>query len=123
MEKIENRKITVCFVRHGQTFDNVKHILAGHTPGKLTQVGIEQAHTVGDQLKKAHFDYIYVSDLGRTKQTYEGIISRATHLAHIKPEFLPLIRERSVGVLLGEPSTLMETNPAEQGINVREYKC
>ena len=119
MERIQNRKITVCYVRHGQTFDNAKHILAGHTPGKLTEIGIEQAQRTGEHLKDAHFDYIYVSDLGRTKETYEGIVSRATHLAGITPQFLELIRERSVGVMVGQAAHLMETNPAQQGIDVR----
>lgn len=85
MQKHQKTKIVACFVRHGQTFDNLNHILAGHQPGKLTETGIEQAYYTGDQLKNSQFDHIYVSDLGRTRETYEGIIAKATHLAAITP--------------------------------------
>jgi probable phosphoglycerate mutase len=57
----------ICYVRHGQTFDNVDQIIAGHNPGKLTKIGIDQAHQTGTALKDAEFDYIYVSDLNRTR--------------------------------------------------------
>lgn len=60
----------ICYVRHGQTHDNTDGIIAGHQPGKLTKIGIDQAHQTGAALKNAQFDYVYVSDLNRTRETY-----------------------------------------------------
>ena len=37
-------------IRHGETFDNLNGILAGHTGGKLTDLGIEQAQLTGKRL-------------------------------------------------------------------------
>lgn len=30
----------ICYVRHGQTFDNIDGMIAGQKPGKLTKIGI-----------------------------------------------------------------------------------
>ncbi|EGR28759.1 hypothetical protein IMG5_169560 [Ichthyophthirius multifiliis] len=65
--------IELWLIRHGQTEDNITQTLAGHTPGKLTELGIKQAMITGEFLKNEKFDYSYVSDLGRTKETYETI--------------------------------------------------
>ena len=55
--------------RHGQTEENVKRILQGHMPGKLTPLGIEQAKKLASRLKDENIDAIYSSDLARTTDT------------------------------------------------------
>lgn len=37
---INNKKLQILYVRHGETFDNIDGIIAGHKPGKLTKTGI-----------------------------------------------------------------------------------
>lgn len=65
--------IELHLVRHGQTQDNITGTLAGHMPGKLTDAGIKQAKQTGKRLKQAKYNHVYVSDLARTKQTFETI--------------------------------------------------
>ncbi|MBT3406222.1 histidine phosphatase family protein [Candidatus Woesearchaeota archaeon] len=59
--------------RHGQTEENVKRILQGHMPGKLTPLGIEQAKKLASRLKDENIDAIYSSDLARTADTTKEI--------------------------------------------------
>ena len=37
--------------RHGETIDNVRHIMQGQTQGELNEKGIKQAQEVAEQLK------------------------------------------------------------------------
>lgn len=69
MQPEKNRTLKVLLVRHGQTEDNKTETIAGHRPGKLTALGRSQAQKIGIYLakEKKQFDFIYVSDLGRTK--------------------------------------------------------
>ena len=38
---------TIYLVRHGETFDNVRHIMQGQTHGQLNENGIKQAQELG----------------------------------------------------------------------------
>lgn len=64
--------VKALFVRHGETEDNKTRTIAGQRPGKLTEIGRAQAQKIGLQFAKdkREFDFIYVSDLGRTKETF-----------------------------------------------------
>ena len=64
-----------------------KKIICGQNPGKLTQEGIEQAQMIGEHFKAQHFHKIYVSDLGRTRETFENILLKAPHLKTIETKF------------------------------------
>ena len=59
--------------RHGETEENKKGILQGHLPGKLTELGIEQAKKVAERLKDEKIDFIYSSDLARASDTAKEI--------------------------------------------------
>lgn len=62
-------------VRHGESEANVKNVLQGRNEGKLTQKGIEQAKTVGKELKEKYkIDMIFCSPLGRCVETLENIL-------------------------------------------------
>lgn len=39
MEKRITKMIELTMIRHGETFDNIKSILAGHAGGQLTDLG------------------------------------------------------------------------------------
>ncbi len=86
-------------VRHGQTTDNSKHIVAGGgVQGKLDSTGLRQVRAVGLLFKKEKFDFIYCSDLKRCKDTLKAI---AKYHQHIPVVFTPQIRERNFGVFEG----------------------
>jgi broad specificity phosphatase PhoE len=62
-------------VRHGETTDNLKHILMGKIDGKLTQKGKDQAKEVGRHLKEHHkIDLVFCSPLGRCVETLNNIL-------------------------------------------------
>ena len=65
----EYTSLRILFVRHGETQHNKTKTLAGQQPGKLTNTGRYQAQMIGKyfQTIKSKFDYIYISDLGRTQ--------------------------------------------------------
>lgn len=67
------KTIEFWLVRHGQTEENVKKVLCGQQGGTLTQIGIKQAESLGKRLSNEKFDFIYVSDLARTRHTFECI--------------------------------------------------
>lgn len=73
MERKFTPFIELHLLRHGQTQDNITGTLAGHQSGKLTEQGIKQAKLTGKRLKVEKFDYVYVSDLGRTKDTFKNV--------------------------------------------------
>ncbi|RME31290.1 histidine phosphatase family protein [Candidatus Woesearchaeota archaeon] len=80
-------------VRHGETEENLKGIIQGHTHGTLSKRGREQVRRLAARLKNEQFCAIYSSDLGRAKHTAFTI---AVH--HDAPLTLtPLLRERDWG--------------------------
>lgn len=75
----------ICFVRHGETKANVKHLLFGHLDWDLTQKGIKQAKKVGASLALAHkYNYIISSPLKRAKHTAK-IIAKVLVRAGLAP--------------------------------------
>ncbi len=86
-------------VRHGETEENVRHILQGHLPGTLTVRGIAQAETLRDELLSCgvHFDALVCSDLRRAVHTAE--IVNAPLALSLHPT--QLLRERDWGTLTG----------------------
>jgi len=62
-------------VRHGETIDNLNHIVMGKIDGELTQKGIEQSKEVGRHLKEHHpVDMVFCSPLGRCVDTLNNIL-------------------------------------------------
>ena len=88
--------------RHGETEENVKGILQGHLPGKLTKTGIKQARKLAERLKNEKIDVIFSSDLSRASDT-------AKEIAKFHPEspiyFVKELRERFMGSLQGREKT------------------
>ena len=76
----EDFKISILFARHGETYHNKSKTIAGQQNGKLTSVGETQARKIGKHLNGKKFDQIYVSDLGRTKETFENAVKEAPNL-------------------------------------------
>lgn len=110
-------------IRHGQTQDNITGTLAGHQPGKLTEPGVKQAKQTGKRLKHSKYHHAYVSDLGRTRQTFELIAAETEFIKSLKPTFTELLREKCGGVLEGGPLKLWKENADKEGKGIRDYKC
>ncbi len=68
-----NKKVTLYFVRHGETYFNQYGRMQGWSDTPLTERGIAVARKTGERLKNVCFERIVASDLGRTIKT-AGII-------------------------------------------------
>lgn len=85
-------------IRHGESVANRDHLAAGWGAFPLTEKGQEQARRVGEQLRRLPpFDKIYVSDLVRTRQTFECAFGAET-----EHTLSPLLREVNAP-FAGEP--------------------
>ena len=89
----------IILTRHGETEENIKGIMQGHLPGKLTEKGIEQAKRLALRLKDEKIDAIYSSDLARAADTTKEI---AKFHPNIKVEFTEKLRERDHGSFTGK---------------------
>lgn len=87
------------FIRHGQTEQNVKGIIQGHTHGKLSELGKKQADLAGKRLQNEKIDIIYSSDLDRASNTANAI---HRYRPHTKIIFTKELRERDYGKLNGK---------------------
>jgi len=85
--------------RHGQTEENVKGILQGHLPGKLTELGIEQAKRLALRLRDEEIAAIYSSDLTRAADTAKEI---AKDHPNAELYFLTELREKDQGSVTGK---------------------
>lgn len=123
MEKT-TESIEIWVVRHGQTFDNIKAYCQGHLPGKLTETGIEQAKLLGKRLAATEFQKFYVSDLGRTKETFEQICSQRKDKPSEESSvvFSSLMREKGGGEFEGGPLAILNEAQKKSGLGLRDFK-
>ena len=84
--------------RHGQTFENVNHIIQGWTFGTLTDEGLHQAVKLAVRLQSETFSAIYSSDLDRARKTSEEI----GKFHDVEIQFSTALRERCFGVFEGK---------------------
>jgi len=89
------------YIRHGQTEQNIRHIIQGQTHGKLSKEGKKQADLLGRRLKDEKFDIIYASDLERASDTARSIHH---YQPHTPISFTSELRERNFGEYNGKPS-------------------
>ncbi len=106
-------------VRHGETVENVKNLSQGHIDGTLTDNGQNQVRKLGERLKDAKIDFIYCSDLGRTKDTLKEIIRFHPHIPVI---YNDLLRERSKGIFEGKPKEVLTKVRERAGGTRFEYR-
>lgn len=91
-------KTIMYLTRHGQTEENVSHILQGWMPGHLSKEGVGQVSKLRDELAGEHFDAIVCSDLKRCIDS-ATILNEPHHLPLTQT---PLLRERDWGSLTGK---------------------
>lgn len=85
-------------VRHGETRENTEDIMMGQTDGTLTHTGVEQAKRLAKRLRRENIDFIYSSDLSRTKDTLKEVLRD-----HKVPVIYdPLLREKHQGIFQGK---------------------
>jgi len=86
-------------IRHGQTAENLKGLLQGHTDTVLDQLGLIQAQCAAERLRGETFDHIFSSDLKRAMQTAQAIADVIG--GNVIP--LPALREWHLGELENRP--------------------
>lgn len=103
---------TIYLVRHGETFDNVRHIMQGQTHGQLNENGIKQAQELEKKLVDIHFDAYISSDLQRSFDTCKWIVGERKASQIVCTQ---LLRERNWGSFTGRyiPELANLNNPSE----------
>jgi len=91
----------VILVRHGETDENERGLLQGHSRGTLNQRGLAQIEQLATRLAHEDFELIISSDLGRAVYTAEQV--NRHHLCPIEKD--PRLRERCLGEFEGRPIT------------------
>jgi len=92
--------IEIYIARHGLTLENLRQIVQGQLPGRLTRKGKRQAKALGNLLRNIEFDKVDSSDLDRAKQTAKIILARLVY----KPALVGYateLRERGFGDMEG----------------------
>jgi broad specificity phosphatase PhoE len=100
----------IILTRHGQTVENAEGRFIGHLPGKLSELGKEQARKLAHRLKDEKIDYIYSSDLARAADTAKEI---AKYHPNAPIKFVRELREKCVGELEGKKIADFGWDPKE----------
>lgn len=87
----------LALVRHGESVLNSQNKECGWIDSPLTEKGHEQARQVAKQLIDKHWDYIFESDLTRSKETTDEIL-KILNQPEIIRESSPAIKERNYGI-------------------------
>jgi 2,3-bisphosphoglycerate-dependent phosphoglycerate mutase len=88
-------------VRHGESEYNAKDLWTGWLDVPLTEKGREEARRAGEEIKDIKIDAVFVSDLIRSKQTWEEI-AKVLGLEKLEATEAWEIKERSYGDLAGQ---------------------
>jgi len=92
----------IILTRHSETEENKAGITQGHLPGKLSELGIEQAKKLALRLKDEKIDVIYSSDLARAADTTKEIVKFHPDVPfHLTND----LRERNMGEFQGRKSS------------------
>ncbi|WP_435361827.1 histidine phosphatase family protein [Haloarchaeobius sp. DFWS5] len=104
---------TIVAVRHGETTWNRERRMQGWAPTPLTDVGCEQATTLGGALDTRYdIDRIYSSDLHRTEETTELLLDHVDAPVTYESAW----REHDIGIYQGLPADEMFERFPEYGV-------
>lgn len=115
--------MNIYLVRHGESqsnYDNKhgKPYFCGQLDVSLTENGMQSAQDLVTYFTNKKIGHVYVSDLLRTQQTYEGIFPY-----NIPTSFTQSLRERSLGVFEGKnKQEVSEDAEYERYFNDPEFK-
>ncbi len=101
----------IYLIRHGESKSNYdkkerNHYFCGQLDVPLTEKGARGAQRLQYHFNKMKIDHIYLSDLTRTRQTYNAIFDK-----FIPATVTPLLRERSLGIFEGKKVSEVEQDP------------
>lgn len=112
----------IYLVRHGESQSNYdkkegKNYFCGQLDVPLTEKGTRAAQSLQSYFNKKDIDHVYLSDLLRTRQTYNAIFDNA-----IPASVTASLRERSLGEFEGEMVDKIEQKPEyERYFNDEDY--
>ncbi|KAI6130006.1 histidine phosphatase superfamily [Pisolithus thermaeus] len=92
--------ITVTFIRHGESTDNLRSVWAGWSDSPLSNHGMNQARALGESFADTHLTIIYTSPLKRAHMTATALRDAQSEP---KPTLVisPLLREQHFGAAEG----------------------
>lgn len=102
-------KTKAIVIRHGETEWNLLKRWQGQQNSNLTTTGKQQAEAVAQAIQSFPVDYLYCSDLGRTRETAAPITEKTGKTAI--PE--PRLRERKFGIFEALTKPEMELKDPE----------
>lgn len=110
-------ELRLLIARHGESSGNVAGVVQGAgLPSELTEHGRAQATRLRARLDSLELDHVFCSDQPRAVQTAQlALPGRAVELRAD-------LRERSAGVLEGEPLGAVELAAARAGQKARQYR-
>jgi broad specificity phosphatase PhoE len=111
--------MNLIIVRHGETIENATNISMGHIDGTLSELGQSQVVKLGERLKNEKIDFIYCSDLGRTKATLLEITKYHVGVPVIYDEIL---RERGKGIYEGLPQSVQKSAREIKNIDYFKFR-
>jgi len=108
--------LTLIFIRHGQSVDNIRNVWAGWRDGALTNHGMQQAAALGQHWADIPIHVIYASNLLRAHSTAIALLDAQTH--DPKPPLIlsPLLREHHFGVAEGRRYTTFGELDIQRGV-------
>lgn len=89
--------INIYYVRHGETYFNLKNLIQGQSDAPLTDKGLESALITKERVQHIEFDIAYSSDLRRAYETLQMIVD-----TKVKQVLLKEFRELNFGIYEGD---------------------
>ncbi len=110
-------KLELWLVRHGETTWNAEGRWQGQTDVPLSELGRAQAHRLAERLEATHFDTVISSDLGRALETARIVAAKLEGSPKVLTD--PRWREINVGAISG--LTPLEAEQKGLGLRVRPF--
>ena len=100
--------LEIYLIRHGRTLFNEKDLVQGSCDSELTQEGVMQAKTVGENMKDIDFTLVFSSPSGRASDTCEYATQNRYPIIYDKR-----LKEMSFGYLEGEKNAKLREGKPE----------
>ena len=100
--------LEIYIIRHGKTLFNQKDLVQGSCDSELTQEGVMQAKSVGENMKEIDFTHVFSSPSGRASDTCEYATQNRFPIIYDKR-----LKEMSFGYLEGEKNERLKDGKPE----------